>query len=694
MSNRYTIQTMNTNLTLKNFRVFDNKQGGTFNLAPITILTGCNSSGKSSLVKSLLLLKDFFRGLATNQIDDCKLDFGNTQAKLDRYDLVLNNKSRKNGKMCFAYTVYSKELREKLQVELWFAADSKDKLNNGWLNRFVISKLSDKAVIMDATISKTDGSQVDDTCANMTINKCDLRPIIKNFTKEVYFDVLSERMSGCELRPEDDCKKVIDDVNDVYTKKLSRILSNNEKDWLVERLNYLRRESVEYISDYSWKLYVDSSLPKILFPLPILSLLKGVLKDNVRKHILALLAEREGEFRYNEALELVLDEFDKSNYKNFLDYYSAKEKSGLNFGSFESIITDYSFGIGKLKFANKIDSFSSMLDLTKNRLDFGLDGDEYTEEFIGSRFYEIHSVMIELSKFIDSEATKQYIDEHCEPNSYDYEEHKVFTDLCKYFDKIVSKALSPLQFKGLQYVGDSAVEIKRIYTLESDDDIGQLLVRYCESLKIEKGGSRTSDFLNKWVKAFGIGDRVSVDYVAEGYGISVRIFKDTKDTTGRLLADEGCGITKLIATLINIEMVSKLKGLSDDRWIWGSNRGKGYTIAIEEPENHLHPRYQSLLAEMFADAYKNYGIHFIVETHSEYMVRKLQTLVAKKELTPDEVSLQYLYSPDIEQRPKGEPQVKNIPIREDGILKEPFGPGFLDEADNLAMDILTIKAMG
>ena len=118
------------------------------------------------------------------------------------------------------------------------------------------------------------------------------------------------------------------------------------------------------------------------------------------------------------------------------------------------------------------------------------------------------------------------------------------------------------------------------------------------------------------------------------------------------------------------------------------------TLAIEEPENHLHPRYQALLAEMFVDAYKNYNIHFIVETHSEYMVRKLQTLVAKKELTQGEVSLQYVYDADPEKRPKGEPHVKSIKIREDGTLREAFGPGFFDEADNLAMDLLTIKAMG
>ena len=46
---------MNAKYTLKNFRVFD-EQGATFELAPVTILTGCNSSGKSSITKSLMLL--------------------------------------------------------------------------------------------------------------------------------------------------------------------------------------------------------------------------------------------------------------------------------------------------------------------------------------------------------------------------------------------------------------------------------------------------------------------------------------------------------------------------------------------------------------------------------------------------------------------------------------------------------------
>ena len=56
--NRKTVNNMkNTNpiFTLKNFRSFG-EDGADFELAPITVLTGCNSAGKSSLVKALMLL--------------------------------------------------------------------------------------------------------------------------------------------------------------------------------------------------------------------------------------------------------------------------------------------------------------------------------------------------------------------------------------------------------------------------------------------------------------------------------------------------------------------------------------------------------------------------------------------------------------------------------------------------------------
>ena len=50
---------MKTNYIIKNFRAFD-KNGARVEFAPLTFLVGCNSSGKSSIVKSLFLLKSFF----------------------------------------------------------------------------------------------------------------------------------------------------------------------------------------------------------------------------------------------------------------------------------------------------------------------------------------------------------------------------------------------------------------------------------------------------------------------------------------------------------------------------------------------------------------------------------------------------------------------------------------------------------
>ena len=49
---------MQTNLTIKNFRIFD-EEGVLFEVNPITILTGSNSSGKSSAVKAILILNSF-----------------------------------------------------------------------------------------------------------------------------------------------------------------------------------------------------------------------------------------------------------------------------------------------------------------------------------------------------------------------------------------------------------------------------------------------------------------------------------------------------------------------------------------------------------------------------------------------------------------------------------------------------------
>ena len=95
-----------------------------------------------------------------------------------------------------------------------------------------------------------------------------------------------------------------------------------------------------------------------------------------------------------------------------------------------------------------------------------------------------------------------------------------------------------------------------------------------------------------------------------------------------------------------------------------------------------------ILADMFVEAYEKYKIHFIIETHSEYLIRKLQVMVSDKDckLTPNNISLNYIES--------GKDEISSnlqIQILDDGGLSDSFGEGFYDEADSLAMQLFRNK---
>jgi hypothetical protein len=66
----------------------------------------------------------------------------------------------------------------------------------------------------------------------------------------------------------------------------------------------------------------------------------------------------------------------------------------------------------------------------------------------------------------------------------------------------------------------------------------------------------------------------------------------------------------------------------------------GHMVYLEEPEIHLHPRAQSRMAAMLADAARR-GVVVVAETHSSLLLRGVQTLVAKGELSPQLVKLHW-----------------------------------------------------
>ena len=265
-------------------------------------------------------------------------------------------------------------------------------------------------------------------------------------------------------------------------------------------------------------------------------------------------------------------------------------------------------------------------------------------------------------------------------------------------EEVVVRALA----SRIQYVNSDSAKIKRLYSFEDEDKLCVAIRQFfkriekCKTLNdtlfIEADVDfQVGEFFRKWLGKdhFNLGDYITYQNTDEGLGFLLYLVKDEKK---RLLADEGYGITQLFTLLLHIDnMIPLVKERSvvcydekDDVCTFP----KPIWICVEEPENHLHPRFQSMLADMFVEAYQKYNIHFIIETHSEYLIRKLQVMVADKEnaLSPNDVSLNY-----VEKDENGTSHNRQIKIQDDGFLGDSFGPGFFDEATDLSLGLYKIK---
>lgn len=63
-------------------------------------------------------------------------------------------------------------------------------------------------------------------------------------------------------------------------------------------------------------------------------------------------------------------------------------------------------------------------------------------------------------------------------------------------------------------------------------------------------------------------------------------------------------------------------------------------VHIEQPELHLHPKAQVLMAQLLVDA-ANRGVRLVMETHSSLLLQGILTCVAKGAIAPDKVALHW-----------------------------------------------------
>ncbi|MFA6832489.1 MAG: AAA family ATPase [Bacteroidaceae bacterium] len=250
-----------------------------------------------------------------------------------------------------------------------------------------------------------------------------------------------------------------------------------------------------------------------------------------------------------------------------------------------------------------------------------------------------------------------------------------------YFRRLGMILARCIQEPNTEYLYAHAVNQNTLYRINSQNDYMSNTIQeyFCSNIK---KGDEEYKFIQKWMDAFNIASDFVITPIAgcEAYTVKIGEAK-TKQNKWMNLAEKGMGSIQMMILLFKIAtLIRKYRGTSHSR------RTFMPIILIEEPEQNLHPSLQSKLADLFYEINRNYNIRFVVETHSEYLIRKAQVLVGKMECkTQEDIDeknpFKVFYFPS-----QGVPY--DMGMSTTGKFLNNFDEGFFDVAAKLNMEII------
>ena len=136
------------------------------------------------------------------------------------------------------------------------------------------------------------------------------------------------------------------------------------------------------------------------------------------------------------------------------------------------------------------------------------------------------------------------------------------------------------------------------------------------------GSNEMLDGVSKWLARMKVAQKLEVRQQGRSSRYELVIHRDGVACN---LRDVGIGVSQVLPVLVLAYFAPA-----------------GSTVILEEPEIHLHPLAQSVLAELFVEVSQKRKVQFIVETHSEHLFRRMQTLVAGGKVANDGVAMYFV----------------------------------------------------
>ncbi|MFZ1560032.1 MAG: DUF3696 domain-containing protein, partial [Saprospiraceae bacterium] len=133
-----------------------------------------------------------------------------------------------------------------------------------------------------------------------------------------------------------------------------------------------------------------------------------------------------------------------------------------------------------------------------------------------------------------------------------------------------------------------------------------------------------AEIVGNWLIEFGMADDFQIIPISEAkqlYQVNVKT-KGSKNWVD--ICDVGFGVSQILP-IIALCYYAPM----------------GSILIIEQPEIHLHPKVQSGLGDLLIDAALSGNIQFIIESHSEHLLTRIQRRIAEEKIDDKDVKINF-----------------------------------------------------
>ena len=231
---------------------------------------------------------------------------------------------------------------------------------------------------------------------------------------------------------------------------------------------------------------------------------------------------------------------------------------------------------------------------------------------------------------------------------------------------LINQNLIEFNLKNVKYLNPLSSNPKRIYLnkdAQSEYEKSDL-EKFTNLVTTNQISSSNIKRFNKILKDYGIADGIKVNNSKKLPVSELRV--KVKSLTSNIF-DVGYGVSLQIPMIFEA-FIAEQEG--------------GATFIIEQPEVHLHPKLQAKFIETLLKLGDQNN--YIIETHSEHIVRMLQVLTKKKsfDLSNEETQILYFI------RGENKFEVSEHKLDKDGKMLNQFPSGFYDTSYNLTKELM------